>query len=72
MNMPLAKRVEIAFWDLTINALSESPAMQRVVRSVYQAWRRFRPATLLVVIGLIAVASLFSGIGVCFLMLYLF
>lgn len=72
MNMPLAKRVEIAFWDLIINTLSESLAMQRLVRRAYQTWRRFNPATLLIMIGLMAVAGLFSGISVYLLILCLF
>lgn len=34
MNMPLTQRVEIYFWDVVINLLSQSPLVRSIVKNL--------------------------------------
>jgi len=58
MNVPIVKRVEIAFWDFTIQTMSENEAVRRVIRLGYRL--AHHPA-LLRVGGLLAITAL-SGL----------
>lgn len=58
MNMPIVKRVEIAFWDFIIQTLSENQAVRDMVRNAY---RISHHPSLRRVTGLIAVTAL-SGL----------
>lgn len=72
MHMPIAKRVEIAFWDLVIPALSDSIPVRQAVYIAYQLWRKLDLSKLILLIGLVALAGLFSGASVYLLTLFLF
>jgi hypothetical protein len=58
MNMPIVKRVEIAFWDFIIQTLSENQRVREIVR---QSYRITHHPSLRRVTGLLAVTAL-SGL----------
>jgi hypothetical protein len=52
MNAKLYNQVEIAFWDLVIYALSESPFVRTLVRRVYRFLPGKNAQTVLIAAGI--------------------
>jgi hypothetical protein len=61
MNVPIVKRVEIAFWDFTIHTMSENEQARRVIRLGYRL--AHHPALLRVgsLLAITALSGLLSG-----------
>lgn len=62
MNVPLVKRVEIAFWDFTIQTLSENERIRHWVRQVYTLTHQANLPRVASLLGITALSGLFSGI----------
>jgi hypothetical protein len=62
MNARLPKKMENAFWDMTIHALSESETIQNLVRNIYWLSKERDLILLGKTAGVVAAAGLISGI----------
>jgi hypothetical protein len=60
-------RIELSFWDITIQALSENKLAQRVYRDAYHLKQEPKLFQDWLAVGLTGVAGFISGLGVFFL-----
>lgn len=70
MDTPIHHRLEVAFWDIAIPALSQSVFVQRVVQTSYRCFfakRRLRSTMKWIVIGL---AGYISGLVLSFIVFF--
>ena len=60
-------RIELSFWDIAIQALSENKLAQRVYRDIYHLKQEPKLFQDWLAVGLTGVAGFISGLGVFFL-----
>ena len=60
-------RIELSFWDIAIQALSENRLAQRVYRDIYHLKKEPKLFQDWLAVGLTGVAGFISGLGVFFL-----
>ncbi len=65
MNVSLTKRIEIKFWDFTIQTLSENQQVRGMIRNAYVAAHSGEFKRILGVLLASAVAGLASGFLLC-------
>lgn len=61
MNMPIVKRVEIAFWDFAIQTLSENETLRNLIRRVYATARQINLPRTASLLAITALSGLFTG-----------
>jgi hypothetical protein len=71
MNAHFYKRIEIAFWDLAIQALSENNQVRSIVRTTYRIASHKDLKRVTGVLAATAMAGLLSGFLLCVASLYL-
>ncbi len=60
-------QLELSFWDITIQALSENKLAQRVYRDAYRLRQEPKLFENWLAVGLTGVAGFISGMGIFFL-----
>jgi hypothetical protein len=70
MNASIYKRVEMKFWELTIQTLSENQQVRQVVRNAYQATHSGELRRVMGILIASAFAGLASGAVLCVFSLY--
>ena len=62
MNANLSRRMELAFWDMIIYMLSESPWARRMVRSIYSIMPKESLQDSMKLLAMLALLGFASGI----------
>lgn len=61
MNMPIVKRVEIAFWDFIIQTLSENQPIRDFIRQSYRITHHPSLRRITSLLAITAISGLISG-----------
>ena len=71
MNVSIYKQLEIKFWDLAIQTLSENQQVRSMIRGFYQITHSGEFHRTLRILAASAVAGLASGAALCVFSLYI-